>query len=108
MTQNMPNDNDSHDINLENLLKYVKENRRVCPKPIKWTKLYFEILLDKRIVGKFRNPPLPLILSAWDSSDKSKQEMLSLHIKYAAEKGALKKVDEFIRSLTPDDWFYGE
>ena len=40
------------------LLAYVTEERRVCPQPIIWSRL-FDLLPDKRRVGSAWEPPLP-------------------------------------------------
>jgi hypothetical protein len=88
------------------LIRYTKENGRVCPKPDKWNKLW-ELLPDRKRVGAGWNPPLPLILAAWrETSDDQKRERLSLHIHYAADHGALEKIETYLRGLSKDDWIY--
>lgn len=91
---------------LEKLLKYVKENRRVCPQPDKWN-LLWKGLPEKSRKGAGWNPPLPLILAAWwESTDKEKRDRLTLHIQYAFEKGVINDVDRYLRSLADDEWIY--
>jgi len=88
------------------LMKYAIENNRVCPKPDKWNKLW-ELLPDRKRVGAGWNPPLPLILAAWwETSDDQKRERLSIQIQYAADHGALEKIETFLRGLSKDDWIY--
>lgn len=92
---------------LEDLLDYVKKDGRICPEPSKWHKLW-EMLPDKRRVGSSWNPPLPLILAAWDyTSGLEKILRLKQHLEYAAEKGVLDQVEMFIKNLAQDEWFTG-
>lgn len=91
---------------LDDLLEYCRSNSRVCPQPRKWQELY-ELLPDRRQVGAGYVPSAPLILGGWwYSSDAEKQERLSLHIHWAAEKGALEQVDKYLRQLSEQDWYH--
>jgi|GEM_PF-805369 len=86
------------------LLTYAREDGRICPQPQAWNQL-FDLLPDKRRVGNGCEPPLPLILAAWDySSDLEKRERFLLHIRWAAEHGALDPVNQFIRAIPPSGW----
>lgn len=90
----------------EQLLGYTKDDNRVCPKPQKWNELW-NLLPDRERVGLGWNPPLPLMLAAWhETTDLEKQERLATHIRFAAEKGVLARIEAFITSLSPDDWVY--
>ena len=73
---------------LDALFSYVVENRRVCPLPDHWNRLY-ELLPSRRQLSSGGwEPPLPLILGGWWSSDDSaKRARLALHIRWAAEHG---------------------
>jgi hypothetical protein len=89
---------------LQDLLQYVKAEGRICPEPGNWHELW-ELLPDRRRVGSGWNPPLPLILAAWDhATGLEKMLRLKQHIEYAAEKGILGQVDQFLRSLQPEEW----
>ncbi len=93
---------------LNALLLYAKEERRVCPQPQIWNRL-FDLLPDKRRVGNGWEPPLPHILAAWDhSSNFEKRERFLLHIRWAANHGALEQVNRFIRAIPPDQWHRSE
>lgn len=94
---------------LENLLKYVQTDERICPLPVYWTSLW-ELLPECRQKSNGGwEPPLPLILAAWhDTTSQQKRERLEEHIKCAAEQGILDKADRFIRDLTEEQWFYGK
>lgn len=90
----------------DQLLDYVKEDNRVCPKPQRWNELW-NLLPDRESVRNGWNPPLPLILAAWyETTDVQKQERLATHIRFAAEKGVLERIEVFIKSLSPEDWIY--
>lgn len=93
---------------LKALLKYVKADGRVCPMPDYWNKLW-EMLPDRKRKGAGWEPSSPLILAAWwDTSAEEKRGRLLLHIRYAADHRILDKVERFLRSLTPDQWAYGD
>lgn len=90
---------------LKALLKYVKADGRVCPIPDRWSELW-DMLPDKKKIGSGWEPPLPLILAAWNSPHLMKILRLEEHIHYAAEHGALDEVNSFLRNLKPEQWFY--
>lgn len=90
---------------LEELLQYVQSEGRICPEPGKWHELW-EMLPDKKRVGHGWQPPLPLILGAWNyASGIEKMLRLREHIEYAVKKRILDLVDRFLRSLKDDDWY---
>ncbi len=63
------------------------------------------MLPDKKRVGSGWQPPLPLILAAWDNtSGIEKMLRFRQHIEYAAEKGILHVIDQYLRNLTSNDW----
>lgn len=82
---------------LESLLAYVTAERRVCPMPGAWDKLW-------RLLGRRSAPPL--ILAAWGSPWYVKRWRLEAQIRYAAEHGMLGRVDSFLRSLPREAWKY--
>jgi hypothetical protein len=82
---------------LDFLLAYVTAERRVCPMPGPWEKLW-------RILGT--ESLSPLILAAWDTPWFFKLARLQAQIRYAAEHGMLERVDRFLRSLPPEAWKY--
>jgi hypothetical protein len=91
---------------VESLVKYCRENNRVCPLPRFWSKLW-ETLPDRtRVDGGWRPPP-PLILAAWyDTPALPKMLRLAKHIEWAAQHGALDAVSGFLRELREEDWFH--
>lgn len=84
------------DARIDSLINYVTAERRVCPMPGAWNKLW-------RLLGRRSSPPL--ILAAWGTPRLFKQARLQEQIRYAAEHGKLAQVDRFLRSLTPESWF---
>lgn len=93
---------------LEALLEYVKADDRICPMPAHWDRLW-EMLPDKKRVGREWIPPLPLTLTVWwETPLMAKILRLDKHIRYAAEHGALDEVNSYLRGLKPEEWFYGK
>ena len=92
---------------LASVLLYAQEKKRVCPLPQKWSELW-ELLSQRRRVGAGWEPPLPLILAAWDhTTDSEIQDRLALHLKWAAQYNALDEVTQFLSSLSTEQWHYG-
>ena len=92
---------------LQDLTRLCSENGRVCPQPLKWNEMW-DMLPNKHRKGFGWEPAVPLILAAWwESSPAAKQERFQFHLKYAAENGALDKIDTFLRGLVEKDWFHG-
>jgi len=93
---------------LEALLEYVKADGRICPTRYHWD-LLWEMLPDKKHVGRNWVPPPPLTLAVWwETPLLAKTLRLDRHIRYAAEHGALDEVDSYLRGLKHDEWFYGK
>ena len=91
---------------LEEVLAEVQKNKRVCPQPQKWQRL-FDMLPDKQRKGAGWEPSLPLILAAWwDTSAMSKMLRLREHIEWAASHGRLEEVSVFLRELPEDQWHH--
>jgi hypothetical protein len=89
---------------LQDLLKFICEEGRICPQQNKWHELW-EMLPDKHRVSNGWDPPLPLILADWDNTTaRQKMMRLKLHIQYAANKGILDRIEEFIKSLKRNEW----
>jgi nitroreductase len=89
---------------LDDLMAEASKDRRVCPQPMIWNRLW-DLLLDRRRVGMGWEPPLPLILAAWwVASDSQKRSRFHEHLRWASEHGAIEFVANLITNMTPDDW----
>ena len=94
---------------LASLTEYCISHSRVCPMPIKWNDLY-QMLNDTKQVGAGYEPPIPLILGAWENtSDDDKLLRLKIHIKWASDHNQLDEIARYLRSLSEEEWaHYGE
>jgi len=92
---------------LQSLLAYV-ESKGVCPIPHYWKQLWQ--MLPSGRSGWFggRQSPPPLMLEKWwETPPAAKLTRLRQQIEWAAEHGALDKVDRFLRGLRDEEWFRG-
>lgn len=93
-------------LTLEQLVDYAKDKNRICPKPQIWNELW-EKLKDKKRLGYGWNPPLPLILAAWDeTSNKEKQERFIQHLEWADCHKQLEEVSLLLTGLSEESWFH--
>lgn len=91
---------------IESLTEYCRQHNRVCPMPQRWNALW-EMLPDRKRVSARWQPPLPLILAAWDDAPAMlKMLRLAEHIEWAADHGALESVSRFLRGLREAEWFH--
>jgi hypothetical protein len=91
---------------LEVLLRYCRQNGRVCPMPLEWKALY-EMLPNKNRVGAGWEPPPPLILGAWyDASDEAKMQRLADHIIWAEQHGSFARVESHLHNLREESWYH--
>ena len=91
---------------INKLFDYCISGNRVCPKPQLWNKLW-QLLKNKKQVGSCWQPPLPLILAAWDTtSDKDKQLRLREHITWADMNGQIIEISDFLYRLNEDEWYH--
>jgi hypothetical protein len=90
----------------ETLIAYCRENERVCPLPARWNELW-EMLPNKVQTERGWQPPLPLILGAWNyASNLEKMLRLADHIHWAQSHGCLSTVTAFLRALPEGDWHH--
>lgn len=88
------------------LIEFCRQNNRVCPQPMRWNDLY-HLLPETHCVGNRWEPALPLILGAWHyASNSEKMLRLEEHINWAANRGAIQKVADFLRGLEEADWHH--
>lgn len=93
-------------VTLESVLALASQNRRICPQPHAWTRLY-ELLPEKRQDPYGPIPALPLVLDAWrESTDEQKACRLREHLEWAAQHGGLARVFRFLEALPESDWHH--
>ena len=93
-------------VNYAVLLEYVGMNGRLCPQPMVWNRLW-EMLLGRHRVGLGWEPALPLILGAWwDSTGLEKNLRFLEYLQWAYNRGCLKAVDSYLRSIGEGEWFH--
>ncbi len=88
---------------VEDLIKYVTSNGKVCPNPIEWDRI-------SRIIGvaKPGHECVPLILAGWTfSSDIQKRERLISQINYAKllDEDTFRLFSDAIYALGVNDWY---
>ena len=89
----------------DELLKYV-ESLGFCPNPDPWSKMY--LMLKHSEESEYNGAQLrePLILSAWWATGiLPKQIVFQEQLKWAYDHGQIKKIDEYLRSLSEDQWY---
>ena len=80
---------------LGELIAYSRENRRVCPVPEMWSRLY-ELLPERRRDGSGQEPPLLLILGAWwETGDDENRDSLELRLRWELSTARLEEQDAF-------------
>ncbi|MEO7108741.1 MAG: hypothetical protein ABIZ09_20370 [Rhodoferax sp.] len=90
----------------QSLIAFCREGRRVCPMPKSWNAL-FEMLPNRKRTALGWEPPLPLILEAWDSTPAPLKTLrLAEHIEWATEQGALDAISAFLRALPESEWLH--
>ncbi len=88
----------------DDLVRYCRENGRVCPMPPPWNALW-EMLPNRTRIGGRWEPAPPLILAAWhEASSLAKMMRLEEHIDWAVQYAVFDQVDEFLRSLPESQW----
>ena len=88
------------------LIAFCRGNKRVCPMPQSWNAL-FEMLPNRKRTALGWEPPLPLILEAWDGTPGALKTLrLAEHIEWAAEQGALEIIAAYLHALPEDEWLH--
>ena len=88
----------------EELMVEAGKDRRVCPQPMVWNRLW-ELLPNRRRSGIGWEPPLPLILAAWwETSDSDKRNRFHSHLRWASEHGAIEPIANLLSNMKAEDW----
>jgi len=96
------------DIKLEDFLKEMKKNNRVCPQPSYWNQAHN--LIPNNTFSDFGMyaPDSPLILSSWwESTPSEKSQRFIEHLEWAEKQNALAIVLKYLMNLTEKKWFHG-
>jgi hypothetical protein len=74
--------------------------------PERWLE-FWDTLPERKQLGAGWEPPLPLILGAWNfSSEREKMIRVEEHIRWAEQHNALLEASSFLRGLTESDWHH--
>jgi len=94
--------------NIQRIVAACDEKGRVCPQPMKWNDLW-QMLPGRRRTGIHGwEPSQPLILGAWwTTSPGAKNARFKEHLVWAEAKGVLAKVEQFLDTLSEEEWFHG-
>jgi len=94
----------------DSLWAYCTENNRMVPRPQEWTKLHSILANRRQLPSGGWEPPLPLILAAWDCTMPiEKHQRFREHIQWASDHNQLDEVGAFLRALPEEKWaHFGE
>lgn len=94
---------------LADVIHFVQERDRICPRPMEWNDLY-EKIGGRRIdtaAGIVWEPMPPLVLSAWNfSKDEDRQKRFHEHLVWAHERGMLVVAETYLRALPEEAWHH--
>ncbi len=85
---------------VDELLRYVRENSRICPMPEHWQEVY------RMLPEGAGKPAVPLIPAAEDSPALFRMLRLEEHIRYADQEGVLIEVAQYLRKLDEPAWLH--
>lgn len=92
-------------VTLDDLMRLVRLNARVCPQPAAWRRLY--LLLPVRAERSPCRAPFPIGRTAWASTPElAKAARLREHLLWAAEHGALPAVHALLSELAESEWHH--
>jgi hypothetical protein len=87
------------------LWAHCTANKRAIPRD--WQRLYEMLAEKKQKPSGGWEPPLPLILAAWNETmPVEKQLRFKEHIQWAADHNQLDEVGAYLRALSEEQWFH--
>lgn len=90
---------------IASLWDYCVSENRIVPKPDAWNRLYGILRNTRQKPSGGWEPPLPLILGAWNhSSPIEKQLRFKEHLEWAEQQDQMQEVAVFLRSLSENQW----
>jgi hypothetical protein len=101
----MPATVNTRNETFEALWAYCTEDKRAIPRD--WNKLYQKLKNKNQKPSGGWEPPLPLILAAWDATMPiEKQLRFKSHLEWARDQGQLAEIGQYLRSLNDSDWYH--
>jgi hypothetical protein len=92
-------------LDIDQMLMFVQQDERVCPRPIHWVQLY-RMLSRPDPSGELQGPPPPLLGGGENEPPLLKILRLKEQILWAAAHGALDDVHRFLAGLREEDWLH--
>jgi hypothetical protein len=91
---------------LEDVLRYVRANQRLCPRPAAWDR--FSALLPPLKTKRGSQPaPRPITGRAWEASPaRAKRACFLEQVEWASRTGVLKQALEFLQALPEEEWLH--
>jgi len=90
---------------LESLWAYCIANGRIIP--CDWTRVYRMLKNKRQKSSGGWEPPLPLILAAWNCTTAlEKQLRFKEHIQWAHAESQLAEIGNYLRTLCETDWYH--
>lgn len=90
---------------LESLWTYCTAQNRIIPRD--WNRLYNLLHNKRQKAGGGWEPPLPLILAAWDEAMPiEKQLRFKEHILWAEKQNQLNEIGFYLRKLNESEWYH--
>ena len=90
---------------LESLWEYCQVNNRAIPKD--WNGHYNKLKNRTQKPSGGWEPPLPLILAAWDTTMPLEKHLrFRQHLEWAERQDQLDEIGSYLRGLSEDDWFH--
>jgi len=101
-------DSEKDEKALDALLAFVRDEARVCPRPMEWQAFWKSPPNVRAIPGGWE-PPAPLVLAGWwDSSNEDRAQRLEEHIRWAVEHNAFVAADQYLRRLPVKAWHHSD
>ena len=89
-------------VTVEEAMVVARKNNRVVPRPVRWHELFD--MLPGKVPGQ---PPAPSTGKAWSTTTSiAKRSCLREQLDWAARRGVLDTVYEFLQSLPESDWLH--
>jgi hypothetical protein len=91
----------------DSLWAYCTAKKRLVPMPPEWAELHDMLVNTRQKPSGGWEPPLPLILAAWNCTMPiEKQLRFREHIQWAFDQNQLDEVGAFLRALPEEKWVH--